>query len=850
MCKSVKLTSIVFWVLAISFLTGCGGGGNGSNNDNNNGNNNQQPQRYSVSFNSNGGSSVTTHSLYQGDIIYTSPVTTRTGYDFDGWYTDNTFTNRVSFPYTVTGTTTLYAKWMPATSQAYTVTFATNGGSSIVALTNVTYIPTEPSTSRSGYVFDGWFTTSNFSGNKVTFPYTVTGNITLYAKWTQAASYTVTYMIDGKPWAIVNNVTSINDPNVYERPGLRFDGWYTTSNFSGSRITFPYTVTQNTTLYSKWTPVDSQTYTVTFVTNGGSSIAALIDVTSIPAEPSTSRSGYVFDGWFTASNFSGSRITFPYTVMKDTTLHAKWIQMETFELIYDEIDLYSKLTANLSGNFRLAADISLSTYANWVPIGTESAPFRGKIDGNGYKIKNLKINRPAEIYMGSFGLFGYVESGTMINLALENVDIVGGLYTGAIAGHIINSTITNSYSTGNISSSNSTGGIAGSAGNVTITNSYSTITISAISSAGGIVGYSRHSTITNSYSTGNISSSNSAGGIAGYIDGGTITNNYSTGNISSSDSAGGIAGRVSNSGGTITNSCSAGNVSASSPHVLASMAYAGGIVGDYYGGNGEITNSCSTGDINASSSVSGSSAFAGGIAGRVGSGAITNSFSEGYISASSSSQTGYAGVISATACAGGIVGLVHSSTITNSYSTGNVSVSSYDTSPSSISSSYAGGIAGQAYVNSTITNSYSTGSISASAPSSASSAYAGGIAGDAYGHGFTITDNATINNNIAAGDYAGRIAGNITVDYGYVVVIENNLALDAIVAPGAAKFNSADARLHGVDRSDTQLRTQSTYTNAINGDGLGGLGWKFGNNDDNPWQMPSGGGYPIFYWQK
>jgi uncharacterized repeat protein (TIGR02543 family) len=42
----------------------------------------------------------------------------------------------------------------------------------------------------SGYTFDGWYQTSNFSGGKVTsIPYGSTGDKTYYAKWT----YTVTY---------------------------------------------------------------------------------------------------------------------------------------------------------------------------------------------------------------------------------------------------------------------------------------------------------------------------------------------------------------------------------------------------------------------------------------------------------------------------------------------------------------------------------------------------------------------------------------------------------------------------------------------------------------------------------
>jgi hypothetical protein len=47
-----------------------------------------------------------------------------------------------------------------------------------------------------------------------------------------------------------------------------------------------------------------------------------------------------------------------------------------------------------------------------------------------------------------------------------------------------------------------------------------------------------------------------------------------------------------------------------------------------------------------------------------------------------------------------------------------------------------------------------------------------------------------------------------------------------------------------------QLQTRATYESAINGDGLGGLDWQFGNDSVHPWKMPEGGGYPILYWQE
>jgi hypothetical protein len=51
---------------------------------------------------------------------------------------------------------------------------------------------------------------------------------------------------------------------------------------------------------------------------------------------------------------------------------------------------------------------------------------------------------------------------------------------------------------------------------------------------------------------------------------------------------------------------------------------------------------------------------------------------------------------------------------------------------------------------------------------------------------------------------------------------------------------------HGIDKTNTQLKDPATYENAV---GSGGLGWQFGGSGEAIWKMPSGGGYPILYWQ-
>ena len=726
-------------------------------------------QTYFVTFVTNGGSSV---AALTGTSISVEPSTSRYGYDFDGWFINPGFSgSRITFPYALTQDITLYAKWKPASLQTYNVTFVTNGGSPVAAM-NVSSISVEPSTSRFGYDFDGWFTTSGFSGSRVAFPYDVTQDITLYAKWKPASSqtYTVTFVTNGGSPVAAMNVSSVSVEPYTSRSGYVFDGWFFNPGFSGGRVAFPYNVTEDITWYAKWTPVSSQTYTVTFVTNGGSSVASM-NVSSISVEPSTSRSGYDFGGWFLNSGFSGSRVAFPCAVTQNMTLYAKWTSMpviEEFIEIYTA-DQLNDIRNNLSGSYKLMSNISLSSYANWVPIGTESAPFRGKIDGNGFKITDLTIRR--SLYTG---LFGYVRGGTLITLAIEGVGLNytyvsrSYTYTGSIAGYVSNGTISNSYSTGNISSGTYVGGIAGYVSNGIINNSYNIGDVSSsfdgYSYAGGIAGYTSNSIISNSYSMGNVSSSSSgsynpyayAGGITGYVSNDIISNSYNIGNI-----------------------------------------YASGFSTAFY------------------SSYTLFSSYAGGIAGHV----------------------------------------LDNSTIGNSYSMGNVSSSSVANASSGVSpnSSYAGGIAGHVENNNTLKNNYSIGDISSY---SSYTSYAGGIAGMvansaggiAGGSRSTITNCAALNDRITARNFAGRIAGYVSND-AYTASIFNNFALNTMQSTGAAEFYITNIALYGISKTDVQLKTQTTYSDSVNGDGLGGLGWKFGEDDDNPWIMPTSGGYPILYWQ-
>lgn len=148
-------------------------------------------QQFNVYFNSNGGSCSTnnktvTYNNSYGDL----PSATRTGYTFDGWYTESSGGINVNqnTTYTDINDTTLYAHW---NKNSYTVTFDANGGSCSTGRITVKYDDSYgwlPTPSYFRHTFAGWYT-SRSGGSKIESGsiFRENRNITLYAHWNDIA---------------------------------------------------------------------------------------------------------------------------------------------------------------------------------------------------------------------------------------------------------------------------------------------------------------------------------------------------------------------------------------------------------------------------------------------------------------------------------------------------------------------------------------------------------------------------------------------------------------------------------------------------------------------------------------
>lgn len=115
------------------------------------------------------------------------PTPIRSGYHFDGWYTEKDGGTKVDANTSVATKEahTLYARWSEA---KFNITLDPNGGNLANATKEVTYnnpYGTLPTPNRAGYDFDGWFTEKD-GGTKIEASTVVTAvePHTLYAHWT------------------------------------------------------------------------------------------------------------------------------------------------------------------------------------------------------------------------------------------------------------------------------------------------------------------------------------------------------------------------------------------------------------------------------------------------------------------------------------------------------------------------------------------------------------------------------------------------------------------------------------------------------------------------------------------
>lgn len=272
---------------------------------------NNSTTTYTVTYNANGGTVSST----------SATATKTTTYTFSSWNT-NSGGSGTSYSaggsYTSDSDATLYAQW--------------NSSSSTTSITL-------PTPTRTGYNFNGWSTSSSATSGS-TGSYTPARDVTLYATWSKK-TYTIRYMANGAGGTVPAeqtktygtaltlrstsgltpkaNTTAIGykitlnanggtvsstSIQVRDTVSYRISGWNTNSSGSGTSYASgaSYTANAAATLYVKW---------VSSTTKGTATL------------PTPTRTGYTFNGWYTAAT-NGTKRDSGYTPTADETLYAQW----------------------------------------------------------------------------------------------------------------------------------------------------------------------------------------------------------------------------------------------------------------------------------------------------------------------------------------------------------------------------------------------------------------------------------------------------------------------------------------------------------------------------------------------
>lgn len=278
---------------------------------------NREPSLYTVTLDGN------EISVSENDwFMPQTPV--RDGYDFIGWEDEQG--EAVSFPSKIVSDCSFTAVYAP---HEYAIDYWLNGGY---------FLQTPQSTftvesglleillpEKDGAVFEGWYTSADYSGEPVTQIRCEGESIKLLAKWSDAV-YTVRYELNGGVLHGEENPECVTADGLYTlrdpvRKGYVFLGWYDQPYGGEKYESVGGDSAKNVTLYALWQKCDDL-FTVYYDLNEGEPDAenpVSVGAGEVHKLNGASKTGYTFLGWNTQEDGSGEYVEYLYGV--DDTLY-------------------------------------------------------------------------------------------------------------------------------------------------------------------------------------------------------------------------------------------------------------------------------------------------------------------------------------------------------------------------------------------------------------------------------------------------------------------------------------------------------------------------------------------------
>ena len=310
-------------------------------------------KKYTITYELNGGENpedAYTEFTIASEFELKNP--TKDGFVFEGWYTDSSFSKKVTkISKGTSGNKTFYAKWRFV---AYVINYELNGGvnpSSAPKTYTQESSVTLPKPTKVGYKFAGWYTESTFINKVTKIASGETGNKTFYAKWETLPTYTINYILDGGANPSDAVVTFTEDEEVVlptpVKDGCEFEGWYTENTFNNRITKISKGTTENKTVYAKWSLL---TYTISYALNGGknsNNIVTSYNINTAVTLPTPTRNGYTFDGWYKEDTFINKVTSIPKGTTGNKKYYAKWKSV-VYSIYYETNGGFLPSTATIS----------------------------------------------------------------------------------------------------------------------------------------------------------------------------------------------------------------------------------------------------------------------------------------------------------------------------------------------------------------------------------------------------------------------------------------------------------------------------------------------------------------------
>ena len=299
-----------------------------------------QTYNINVSANPSQGGNVTGGGTYNQGQQCTVTATANAGYIFTNWTENgNVVSTQANYTFTVTGNRTLVANFQ-AQPQNYTISVSANPSNGGTVTGGGTYQQgqscTVSATANNGYTFTNWTENGNVVSTNRDYTFTVNGNRTLVANFTQQ-NYTISVSANptlggtvtgGGAFHYGDNCTVTATANN----GNTFTNWTEGGNVVSTNASYSFTVTGNRTLVANFT---AQTYTINAVASpnyggtvsggGNFNYGQSCTLTATPA------ANYTFINWTKQGEVVSTNATYTFTVTESATYQAHF-QLDSYTI--------------------------------------------------------------------------------------------------------------------------------------------------------------------------------------------------------------------------------------------------------------------------------------------------------------------------------------------------------------------------------------------------------------------------------------------------------------------------------------------------------------------------------------